>query len=151
MAQLHSALARLAAGSVSDGSSVGDLEDFRDFLRLFTDRESVADSDMDPFQLIYVSSEGHVDLADASSIATSQVAGMTTSEAASGGFVSWRAFGVIEQVNWGLTPNSPYFLSTNAGEILTAPVDATGNSDIMIGQSLSEDELFLDPSQIVVL
>ncbi len=151
LAQLHSALARLIGTGVTDGDDIADLIDFEELLNRFSDRQSVADVTMPAYSVVYVSSEGHVALADASALATGAAAGMTLHEVATGGFVSWRAFGVVEQIGWGLTPNSRYFLSTNAGEILTAPVDASGNIAIIVGDALSVNELFVNPRELLVL
>lgn len=150
-AQLRATFSRLRDVVQTDGSMTDELEIFKDFLKLFTHRQATADSDIGARSVVRVSSEGHIDLADASAIATADVAGVALDDIANGGVGEYIAFGVLESFEWTLTPGQLYYLSTTAGALVTAPVDATGNVSVIVGRALSTNELFVNPREIVIL
>lgn len=150
-AQMRGTFSRLRDITHSDGLMTDELWLFREFLRLFTNRSATADSDIPARAAVRVSSEGHIDLADASDIATADVVGLAIDDIPNGGVGDYIAFGVLESFEWTLTPGQLYYLSTTAGNLVTTPVDATGNVSVLIGRALSINQLFVNPREIVIL
>lgn len=150
-AQLRATLSRLRGVVQEDGATTDELREFRDFLKLFTNRQATADSDIAARSAVRVSSEGHIDLADASDISTADVAGVAIDDIPNGGLGEYIALGVLESQEWSLTAGLLYYLSTTAGNLVTTPTDATGNVSTIVGRALSQTELFVNPREIVIL
>ena len=151
-AQLRATLAKLAKNLAEDASDIDEIEqNLLPLLRLVK-RYSVADEAMTAGDVVYVTSEGHIGLADASDAAKYEPAGIILQDCVAGQTVLWSAGGVVKIEDWGLTPDRLYFLdaSTPGGLVLT-PVDAEDNAAIIVGKALSAEELLVAPGPGYIL
>lgn len=106
-------------------------------------------------EVVYVKSNGNVDLADASSLSTSDgalglVASTSIGSAAAGNITIVQ--GTIVDGFTGLTPGSVQYISTTPGALTETPPSSVGEVQRRVGRALSTTEVELDsddPVEIV--
>ena len=121
--------------------------------------DAIFDSNTVPGQVVYVSGDGTVDLAQADAVGTSTAIGiaLTTTSATEQG--QYRAEGQVEVSNWTaitgtalLTPGSIYFLSTTvAGGLTTTAPSTAGETIVRVGRALTTTRLDIEIAQPVLL
>ena len=114
-------------------------------------------------QLLYLDSLGRARLADASSINTAKVVGISTGASSANNLVSYvttvsttinNVNTVVDNVTTGiLTPGAYYYLSdTNPGNLTTTPDTTTaGNVVIQVGMAAEYNKLIVEIQQPVVI
>ena len=114
-------------------------------------------------QLLYLDSSGRARLADASSITTAKVVGISTGASSANNLVSYvttvsttinNVNTVVDNVTTGvLTPGAYYYLSdTNPGNLTTTPDTTTaGNVVIQVGMAAEYNKLIVEIQQPVVI
>ena len=149
-AQLRATLSKLMQDLNKDEISLEDLEAAAELFLLAGLRPAIADADIQVGRAIYTPSEGHIDLADATSTATADVDGVAAEGIVSGSVGFYTAAGVVKDDSFSLTPNGVYFLGT-AGQITLTPDETDGNVAIIIGRALSATELLVQTQQAIWL
>ncbi len=101
--------------------------------------------------MLYIKSDGHAGLADASAEATSGVAGVAIEVVTGGQTGHYITDGPVTRADWTpvlgtefLTPGSYYYLSLTAGGITGTPVEEIGESIVIVGRALTENVLDLE-------
>lgn len=151
-AQLRAALGKINDLARVDNDNISQHEIHLQQFLAAANREAVIDEAGSAGDVIYVVSEGHIALADASDDTKWDAKGILLANFPAGGLASYCAAGVVTIPDFGLTPNTTYFLdAATPGGLVTAPVDATGNAAIIVGVSLSQDEFLVDIRQKVIL
>ncbi|HEY9697019.1 MAG TPA: hypothetical protein V6D10_07135 [Trichocoleus sp.] len=109
-------------------------------------------------QPLYVKSNGHVDLASASSIATAYVCGLAVSSASASLSVSHSPDSVLELSNWTavigsstLTPGQHYFLSPIPGKLTPIAPTTEGQLVVLVGTALSTTKLSIEIQTPILL
>jgi hypothetical protein len=100
-------------------------------------------------QPVYVSSAGHVNLANANSTATAGVVGLCSTAASAGNSGEYISHGLISQANWtavtgsaSLTAGAVYYLDTTNGRLIANfPSSTVGHTAVRIGRALSTTTL----------
>lgn len=116
-------------------------------------RLAIADEQILQGELVYLASEDHIALADASDGTAFRAAGMAFEDIPQDGEGLYVPFGVVTKEAWGLTPNAQYYLSASVpGEMNTAPTTTTvGHYVVPAGRALSADDFLVDIGTIVKL
>lgn len=107
-----------------------------------------------PGMVVYIKSNGHVDLAKADSGGTAQGFGLAQASilTTASGVIQYRGNLVLTTSQWdtvagtsgGLTPGTLYYLSdATAGKITSTAPSTSGHIDQLIGEALSATELVL--------
>jgi len=121
---------------------------------------AIFDSTTDEGMVLYVPSNGHVDLAKADIVATSGAVGLAEENVVATGTGTYITEGQVEKTDWTsvvgttlLTPGAVYFLSIDdEGEMTTiAPDDSPGESSVRIGTALTTQIFDIEISQPVLL
>ena len=113
-------------------------------------------------QPVYIDTAGNARLADASALTTARVAGITTTAASAGAFVSYtrnqsatltNVNNLVDNVTNGLLETGKYYwLSVNAGKLTRTPdTSTTGAVLVQIGLALSTNELQIEIQAPVVI
>ena len=113
-------------------------------------------------QPVYIDATGKARKADASSLTTARVAGLATTAASAGNFVSFtrnqattiaNVNSVVDNVTNGLLePGKYYWLSVNSGKLTRTPDTATAGSVLaQVGLALSTSELQIEIQAPVVI
>ncbi len=110
---------------------------------------AVADAAVATGQAVYVSSAGHINLAEAdSTTARAIVIGLATTDAGASGTGSYIAAGRVTLDSWAaitgttlLTPGAIYFLSTVAGGLTATPTTTVGHTVVRVGVAISTTTL----------
>jgi hypothetical protein len=106
---------------------------------------AVFDSDASIGDVVYVASDGHVDLGQANDGITATAVGMSLANVASGMAGTYQTTGVVTKSGWGLTPGAIYYLSPSAaGGMTTTYPDNSGEFVVILGNALNEDQLNLN-------
>lgn len=118
-----------------------------------TYRPAIADQLILQGEVVYLASEDHIALANASSATAYKAVGVAFDDIPSGAEGYYVPLGVVTKVGWGLTPGALYYLSaTVAGAIATAPTTTTvGHYVVPVGRALSGEDLLVDLDTIVKL
>jgi hypothetical protein len=103
-------------------------------------------------EVVYMESDGDVNLADADAEASARVIGICVStpqtgvvDAVAGDRLDITVFGPVAGFT-SLTPGAQYFASTNPGKIGdTAPAGSSGDFKWIIGWAVDAETLFIDP------
>lgn len=113
-------------------------------------------------QPIYIDTNGFARLADASALTTARVAGLATTAASAGTFVSYtrnqsltvaNVNSLVDNVSNGLLETGKYYwLSVNAGKLTRTPdTSTTGAVLVQIGLALTTNELQIEIQAPVVI
>ena len=113
-------------------------------------------------QPIYIDTVGQARLADASTLTTARVAGLTTTAASAGGNISYtrnqsttltNINSLVDDVTNGLLETGKYYwLSVNAGKLTRTPdTSTTGAVLVQLGLALSKNELQIEIQAPVVI
>lgn len=103
-------------------------------------------------QPLYLKSNGHVDLAQADTIATARVCGLAVTTAAPTTSVDYSADSVVSLTDWSaiagssaLTPGALYYLSPDSAGLITAIAPtASGQIVAAIGRALTTQKLEIE-------
>ena len=113
-------------------------------------------------QPIYIDTSGNARLADASSLTTARVAGLATTAASAGAFVSYtrnqsvtlaNVNSLVDNVSNGLLESGKYYwLSVNEGKLTRTPdTSTTGAVLVQIGLALTSNEFQIEIQAPVVI
>jgi len=113
-------------------------------------------------QPVYIDTSGNARLADASSLTTARVAGLATTAASAGAFVSFtrnqsvsiaNVNSLVDNVSNGLLESGKYYwLSVNAGKLTRTPdTSTTGAVLVQVGLALSSNEFQIEIQAPVVI
>ena len=143
--ELRSVLNRLETNSSTTGGGV-----MQSLFDAVFD-EATAANDVDLAEIVYIVSEGNVDLARADAAATHIAIGVVTEAATSGGTCEFQTHGIVGGFS-GLTPGAKYYLSAvTAGLVVATPDAVTGQYVVFLGKAISATELLFIPSTVVLL
>lgn len=120
------------------------------FLGIF-EEDSTMDAAVVAGEVVYATGADTLDLADASAVASSVVAGIALDAGGIGDSPRIQACGVVEIPGWGLTPGARYFLSLVAGAITTTAPISVGEVVVDLGVALSTTKLRLLPAPPILL
>lgn len=108
--------------------------------------------------VLYIKSDGHTGLADASAEATSMVAGIAIEAVTGGQTGHYITDGFIERDDWtpitgsaNLTPGTVYYLSLTAGGLTDTPPEEVGESIVIVGRALTENGLDIEIQPAMLL
>lgn len=110
-------------------------------------------------QAIYMKNSGHIDLARADNGSTANVVGLAQADANSGNVCSYISAGTLDLPNWtnviglqNLIPGATYYLDNlNNGMLTTAPPSMIGHYVLKVGTALSQNILFIEIEQKILL
>lgn len=109
-------------------------------------------------QPVYVSSSNTVNLADASSVNTSKVVGLTSTPASANGTTILLTEGSVNQADWtavtgtaNLAPGSVYFLGTTAGKMTTTPPTGDGEVVVTLGTAITTKKFDIEVNEVAIL
>lgn len=107
--------------------------------------EAIFDSDTAAGQVIYISGDGHVDLAQANAGSTTTASGIAIQDVASGQTGEYIPVGPVTCETWSLSPGSVYYLSPSvAGGMTTTYPDSSGQFVIILGAAATTTQLNLE-------
>lgn len=152
-AQLRAAIARLVAGLKEDKESLNSVLTDLDVLLAAARREAVAGEAVsvgDVFRISVISPETVVK-ARANAVGTSDVCGVCTRTAASGGITEYCPLGVVEKPSWGLSDAIYYLSASTAGLLTTTAPSSVGQIILPVGVAVSSNELLVNIGQGVLL
>lgn len=120
---------------------------------------AIFDSDTLKGMAVYISGDGHVDLAKANAASTATVVGIANENVTAGNIGTYLTEGQITQSDWtaiigvgSLVPGTIYFLSeTNAGQLVSAPPEIEGEFVVRVSRALTNTTLDIEISQPVIL
>lgn len=99
---------------------------------------------------VYVTSSGHVGLADADSVATSDVVGLAIAAVTSGNTGTYQSDGFVTLANWTavigaalLIAGTRYYLSDTAGALTATAPTAAGKVVVLVGIAVTTTKLQL--------
>lgn len=109
--------------------------------------------------VLYVPSNGHVDLARADVVSTSRAVGLADGDVSATGTGTYITEGQIEKTDWTsvigttlLTPGAVYFLSIDSdGEMTTTAPEVIGQTVLRLGRALTTQIFDIEISQPVLL
>lgn len=120
---------------------------------------AVFDSDTKQGQVLYVSSSGHVDLAQANDVATSKAVGISNENVSTSFAGTYFTEGQIFLSDWSevagsslLVPGSRYYLDpTSPGNITVSPPIAAGQLVVIVGTALDANTLDIEIANPILL
>lgn len=116
-------------------------------------RPAIADELILQGELVYLASEDHIALADASDGTAYLAVGMAFDDIPANVEGFYVPIGVVSKVGWGLTPNALYYLSASVpGDMNTTPTTSTaGHYVVPAGRALSTTDFLVNIGTIVKL
>lgn len=106
---------------------------------------AIFDSDAQKGDLVYVSGNGHVDLAVGTGFPQSHAIGVAAQDVTAGQSGDVITGGPFTSENWSLTPGTVYFLSATTPGALTATApNSIGNHVIILGAATTDAQLNLE-------
>lgn len=107
--------------------------------------EAIFDSNTEQGDVVYVSGDGHVDLALADDVETATAVGIAIQDVLAGQSGQYIPVGPVTCETWTLTPGSVYYLSpTTPGGMTTTYPDTAGQFVIILGAAASTTQLNLE-------
>ena len=105
---------------------------------------AIFDSDTLAGQVIYITSSGHVDLAQGNGRPQDFAVGIATQNVAAGQFGEYIPVGPITVDTWSLTPGSVYYLSPSSpGGMTTTYPSTIGQFVVVLGTASTPNQLSL--------
>ncbi len=147
-ASVSDSLAFLGFTSVSGGRTSGDAP-----------VEAIFDSNTSAGMVVYVSSSGHVDLAQADAVSTATPIGLALTDVLATEIGQYKPEGQVSLSDWTaiigstfLTAGAIYFLSeTTAGGMSTTPPNTGGETIVRIGRAITTTTIDIEIAQPVLL
>jgi len=109
-------------------------------------------------QPIYISGNNTINLASATDTTTAQSVGLVVIGATAGSTANILTEGSVNQADWTnvigttlLTPGSVYFLSTSAGQMVTAPPTGDGETVVTMGTAITTTKFDIEVNEIAIL
>lgn len=124
-----------------------------------TEIEAIFDSNTSKGMAVYISSDGHVDLAKSDAVSTSGAVGLANEDVTATATGKYQTEGQVEKTDWtsvtgsaSLSPGVVYFLSKDTEGLLTtvAPI-VVGESVVRVGTALTSTNFDIEIAQPVLL
>lgn len=117
------------------------------------------DSNLKAGQAVYMKNTGHIDSAKANSGLTANVVGLSQTDADMGSNCNYISAGTLYLPDWAdvigsqnLIPGATYYLDDeNNGMLTTAPPSIIGHYVLKVGTALSQNILFIEIEQKILL
>lgn len=107
--------------------------------------EAIFDSNTAAGEVVYISGDGHVDLAQANSGLTTTAVGIATQDVSAGGTGEYIPVGPVSCDTWTLAPGTVYYLDPNVPGGMTATYpDNFGEFVIILGAAATSKQLNLE-------
>jgi hypothetical protein len=107
--------------------------------------EAIFDSPTEAGMAVYISGDGHVDLALADNVDTATAVGIAIADVAEGQPGEYATTGPVVNPNWNLVPGSVYYLSPTTPGGLTATYPTTpGHFVVILGAAATPTQLNLE-------
>lgn len=106
--------------------------------------QAIFDSDTSAGEVLYISGDGHVDLAQANNYLTATAVGIATEDVAAGQTGDYIPVGPVTCETWNLTPATVYYLDPDvAGGITSTYPDESGQFVVILGAAATPNQLNL--------
>ena len=107
--------------------------------------QAVFDSNADKGAVVYISSSGHVDLAQANGEPQALAIGLAAADVADGATGRYVTSGPFTNEAWNLTPGAVYYLDPSTPGVLTSTFpDAMGNRVCIVGAAITSIQINID-------